>query len=473
MDLGSVEQAVKKLRSFTVQDIAGQTGLPVFDSKRAVEVLMKKYRCQMQVTDRGELIYDFGQLMRRESKTWQEYLNELGGMLWKAFTAFFKAWIMLMLVGYFIVFMMLLLAVAIASLSARSDDRDRGMSLGGGIFALIFRIATEFFFWKTITGNLSYQRDRYGYRYRRYDPVTSELFKAKSDKKSKKFITAVFDYVFGPKRARIHPLENQREVATFIRKNNGIITIEEVRALAGWKGRKANEFFTAMVGNFEGEIKVSDKGVIYGEFTEFMSGKNTEESTDIVFFWDEFEPEYILNGNTGGQNLIITGMNLFVLLMAYAVFAGRFYLETQSELYLSLFLGWIPLVYACLFFLIPSVRFLLNSTHEKQRRLNNIRKRLMKAIFLDSGTAIPLPQLEASLNQSDEIWDRVDQKRIKQLMSEEIDDWKGELLVDDADGALVYDFTLLRESQAEAKRLRTGRRVDVTTGRTVFDTETG
>jgi hypothetical protein len=118
----------------------------------------------MQVTDRGELIYDFGSLVRRGNKTLKEQMDEIGKLLWKGFTYFFKVWIMLMLVGYFVVFVVLLLVIAIGSMFA--GDRDEGISLDSGISTLLLRVLAEFFFWKTITGNLTYRNDRHGYRYR-------------------------------------------------------------------------------------------------------------------------------------------------------------------------------------------------------------------------------------------------------------------------------------------------------------------
>ena len=464
IDLAAIEQAIKKIRKFTIQDIAGQTGFSTFDSKIGVETLMKTYACQMQVTDQGELIYDFGSLVRRGSKTLQEQMKEIGKLLLKAFTYFFKVWIMLMLVSYFVVFVVILVAIAVASMFA--SDNDQGISLDSGAFTMTTRVLAEFFFWKTITGNLTYRQDRHGYRYRQYEPVTSNIFKSKSKSKKKKFIISVFDYVFGPHRAEIHPFENQREVATYIRENKGIITIEEVRALAGWKDKKASEFFTEMVSSFDGEIKVSDQGVIYGEFTEFMSGKQTEKSTDIVFFWDEFEPEYALNGNTTQSNIIITGMNLFVMLMSYGVLNSQF----ESNMISQFFLGVIPFVYSSLFFLIPLIRLIANDIREKQRSLNNIRKRLMKEIFLNPIDKIPLVSMEQALNASQQITEKVNEKNIKQIMGDEISDWQGELFVDE-NAALVYDFTLLRESQVEMKQMRAQRQqIGVTTGQTVFDT---
>ena len=93
----------------------------------------------------------------------------------------------------------------------------------------------------------------------------------------------------------------------------------------------------------------------------------------------------------------------------------------------------------------------------------------MKEIFLNSIVKIPLALLEQTLNTSDKITDKVDEKSIEQLMNDEINDWKGDLFVDES-AALVYDFTLLRESQIEMEQMRAHRQINVTTGQTVFDT---
>ncbi len=184
---------------------------------------------------------------------------------------------------------------------------------------------------------------------------------------------------------------------------------------------------------------------------------------------NEFEPAYSLNGSATQQNIIITGMNLFVLLMSYGVLSNQLQIYPESTQSIKIYLGVIPFVYASLFFLIPLVRSLSNGMRDKQRHLNNVRKRLMKEIYLSTGTKMPLKGLEQELNSSKEITDKVDPKSIKQLMTDEVYDWKGELFVDE-DAALVYDFTLLRESQTEATRLRANRQSGVTTGQTVFDT---
>jgi hypothetical protein len=167
--------------------------------------------------------------------------------------------------------------------------------------------------------------------------------------------------------------------------------------------------------------------------------------------------------------MIITGMNLFVLLMSYGVLTHRFQIYLEGTQSFEIAFGMIPFVYSSLFFIIPLVRMFVNGARQKQHRLNNIRKRLMKEIYLGTRVKIPLTQLEQALNASTEITDKVEQKHIKQLMSDEINDWKGELFVDD-NAALVYDFGLLRESQAEVRRLRTRLKKGVTTGQTVYDT---
>jgi hypothetical protein len=462
-NLGLIEKALIKLKKFTINDIAAHSGLSAFDSKRGVEDLMKKYTCRILVTDQGELVYDFGNIHRRGSKTFGEYLADFTKLMWKVFTYIFKVWIMVMLVGYFVAFVALLIGIAIAS--AKGDKKGKSSS---GAFSLLLRVFAEFFYWKTVTGNIGYNRDRYGYRYRQYETVQSGVFKQNPDKPKKKFVTAVFDFVFGPKRAEINPLENQLEVATFLREQKGIITVPEVRALAGWKGSKADDFFTESVSNYEGDIKVSDNGIVYGDFLNFLSGKSKEQSTQVVYYWDEFEPEYKLNGNSVGSNILIVIMSLLVFFMSMGVLGGGFDEFLNFIPNYLVYFGLIPFVYSFLFFAIPIVRIFVNIGLNSKRRKNNIRKRLIKEIFSFKDSRVPVTTLEQSLNSSNEISDKVDSSTIKKIMDDEIYDWQGEMAVDD-NANVVYDFSLLKNTQAEAQLLRSQRKVTVSTGETVFD----
>ena len=119
---------------FTLPEASAMTGLAIDETRDAMETLLNRYVCRLQVSENGDLIYHFGDsLQRRGEKTAAERRRELLAWLWRIFTVVYKAWITVTLVVYFIVFLVIVIA-AIVAMSSRqsSDDRDRrgGRRLG-------------------------------------------------------------------------------------------------------------------------------------------------------------------------------------------------------------------------------------------------------------------------------------------------------------------------------------------------------
>jgi hypothetical protein len=130
---------------FTLPEAAAMTGLAIDETRDAMESLLNRYVCRLQVSENGDLIYHFGDvLQRRGEKTAAERRREFLAWLWWLFTMIYKAWIAVTLVVYFIVFLVIVIAALVAA-SARqsSDDRrrqDNGMPIHlGSIFDLFLR----------------------------------------------------------------------------------------------------------------------------------------------------------------------------------------------------------------------------------------------------------------------------------------------------------------------------------------------
>lgn len=118
-------------RHFTLPEAAAMTGLSIDDTRHAMEALLTKYVCRLQVSEYGDLIYHFGDaLQRRGEKTAAERRQELLAWLWRIFTVIYKAWIAVTLVVYFVVFLVIVIAAIIAASSRQSSDdrRDHGGS---------------------------------------------------------------------------------------------------------------------------------------------------------------------------------------------------------------------------------------------------------------------------------------------------------------------------------------------------------
>ena len=348
----------KDAKQFTIQDASAKTGLPVLETEHGVKSLMEKYDCKLRVTNQGDLIYDFGQdLHRRHAKSMGEYFRQFGRWSWNIFKIFYKSMIAVVLISYFIIFFLILIA-ALLAMAAASESSDGIGSIIGAVFRGLIQGLAEIFVWDTvIRSQPTYQRiDDYGYDYKHYKerpPVFKRATKQPIKKGEKGFMASVYDFVFGPPRVEPHEFANRQEVATFLRKNNGLVCISEIQALAGWERDEAENFMTECLAAFDGRANISDT-VLYGDFSEFLRQKNEHEGAPIVYYWDEYEPEYEITGNKTWTNVGIVLINLFNLGMSGA--ALNFLMQDGGSIgsAISILLGWIPLVYSILFFYDPN-----------------------------------------------------------------------------------------------------------------------
>ena len=86
-----LEKYAQKTKQFTINDASSVTGIPLLETEYSIKDMMEKYDCKLKVTERGDLIYDFGpHLKRRDAKSFAEYFNQFLNLLWKGFTIFYK-----------------------------------------------------------------------------------------------------------------------------------------------------------------------------------------------------------------------------------------------------------------------------------------------------------------------------------------------------------------------------------------------
>lgn len=465
--------AQKNTKQFTLEDAASVTGLPVIETEEAIKSMLEKYDSKLKVTENGDLIYDFGSsLQRRHRKTLGERTQEVLQLLWKGFQVFYKLLTSLFLVIYFVVFLIFLIGLAVAS-----EDGD---GIGDAI-AVMLRLFISIFQWNTIMGydRRYYRQDGYGYTYQHYQERPSILKrrrKSKDPKDEKSFVASIYDFIFGPPRVELDPLENNQEVATFLREQKGLITTSEVQALAGWHREEAEEFMTECLALFDGEAKVSDNGTLYGDFAQLIRSKNREGEQPVVWYWDEYEPEYELTGNSKGRNGIIIAINTFNLIVSgWLLFSGFL-----GPLGLNLgWFGWIalsifPLIYSTSFFLIPLLRWLrVRPLRRKQHELN-IRKRLMRVVFqtYDQGKdhvhEIPLDVLTKVANEQRTTEEVLDAVTIDRVMKDTLADLGGEAYVNE-EAAVMYRFDLIAQELNDIDDLRQAHKTDTDLGDIIFE----
>jgi len=389
-------------------DVAAGCGIDISSAKRNLYGLMRTHHAVLQPHDDGMLVYDFGDTLRPlDAPSFTDHMKTVGRWLLKAFTVVYKASLAVVLVVYAVAFIVLIVAAALA-LSAAAEDEGPLEFIGHmvlGVFRAIFDFA---FFVDPVVVDVAYtsRTDRHGYTYK--EPVKeSEFSKARKKKKAAKagndddnepakkgFITSVYDFVLGPARVAVDDRHQHKEVAAFVRQNDGLLTIGHIQALSGMPRPEAEAFFARFVAEQDGHVDITDDGVLLAHFDELMLSTSTDADTTVEYFWDEYEAPHKITGNSFGMNFGVAAV------AAFNLFCGVFILDTPELLGASwsMWLGLIPTVIFSLFFVLPLVRapYVWWQNHQHHKR--NLKRRLYKAIFKGQGSQPTFADVVAQAN---------------------------------------------------------------------------
>ncbi|HRP02165.1 MAG TPA: hypothetical protein PLE30_05890 [Candidatus Kapabacteria bacterium] len=442
--VNELESILKKSKGkISPGDASTLTGYPIQQVKDALARLIEVYEARVTMdSETGQVQFIFNYpLFKRGTKTFKEYLQIVGEWIWKVFQIVYKAAIGVTLILYTVIFVLILIVVMF---SGKDNDRDSNFDLGD-LFGGLFRGILDAYTFSMISRDLTYGYDYDGNRYRSY---------TKDSNKGKNFVQSVYSFVFGPDRPKYNPLDDAKEAASYIRVNKGKLTAGNIVALAGVNFEEAEARLAEYTVRFNGDLEINNDGSLVADFTDLMN-KKVQGLNDgkIVFYEDEVEAPYELTGNSNGRNLGIAGMNIFNFVMAMLMisfFMGTVHVsqdpqladivsETVHELnWLIYVLGYFPLVFSTLFFVIPGLRALRLPSKKKERQVNILRKKVIGAILRDGDKSIRRDTLinQARVN-SDElpIFDKTMERLIIEL--------KGEINID-SDGSPLYTFERLK-----------------------------
>ncbi|MBL0176004.1 MAG: hypothetical protein IPP94_12195 [Ignavibacteria bacterium] len=475
MQLMNADDAVRQIQPkiskakgrLTVADAAAATGLAIEDVRTGLEAMMNRFVCRLQVTESGEILYDFGaSLRRRGSKTAKEILADIGDVLWRGFKVLFKIWITVMLLVYFVFFVIVAIALALAA-SSKSDS-DFSLDWVGDLFVDLFAAAGRGMIIVSMT-------DSYGYQHRGYQQV-SRRNTAKAEK-SKRLVQSVYDFVFGPPRPDFDPFANEKEVLSWLRDNNGVLTTTEIVALAGWTYAESEERMADYLTRFKGNADITEEGVLIGKFEQVLAkGDANLEGGKVELFWHEFEAPYQVTGNTGGKNAMIAGMNAFTLIMSCAVLFSSS-AEAGASIYIGdspgmwstihFVLGWIPFLFSFLFFLVPLIRSFDVRTQEARRLDRNKRRRIMRVIFDTAGYPLTLSDIVAAVNRGGQA--AMDAREVERILGSVLIDIHGTTELRE-DGTLLYRFPRIERETAAVNAIRKAGGATNTLGDVIIDT---
>ncbi len=217
-------------------DVAARSGLPLGEVEQGLRDLLSLYKSHLDVDDDGNLRYRFDAAMtRRGSRDAGHWLHKLRAFAWSAFVFSFKAGIMITLIGYTAVFVIILLALAVAALGAMFGSDSDSDGLGELLFLPLRLLAEllEFVFWFNIFSDTGSRRGRGRGRIKRFH-----------ERVEKPFYQKIFDFVFGPQPQR-DPLAIHRAFAGFILERRGRVTAAEWASRSGQSLEDAERALTA------------------------------------------------------------------------------------------------------------------------------------------------------------------------------------------------------------------------------------
>jgi len=332
----------KENKGTKISDIVVGTGLSTDWVEFTLRKLLNDYPAYLDTDEKGELLYffDFEQKEENFGQKLKQIFQTFLKILWQVFVWVFKLWIILMLISYLLV-NVLIIAFALAVIT-RSGD----------IVKALIRVVFE-----TSKGV--------------YDFFTQA-------KKSKGALQQVFAFVFGEAYVKRDDLFLEKIILAFIKENGGKILSSDIVKITAWSLRKAEQEVAQLLANYQGEVEVTEKGLIVYHFDDLKNAK-VEKPVEKYEVWHRFLPTPHLNYNSSVVNKNIMYVNTFNLVAP--VFSGSivaWFLEYGLFWDLpSTFFFWLftfPVIFSVLFFLVPALRY--PSILEQQKEVNLINQKI-------------------------------------------------------------------------------------------------
>ena len=491
----------KRKGEATTADLVALTGLPKSQVEAEVPAVADEYGARLRVTESGEILYSFPSGVKSRYRGFLPSLKRF----WKSFkkgaavaaSFVFKIWIVVMLVGYFVLFVALVLLALLASVAVSvgggKDSRDRHGDGGlGGLYlaSRLFDTFIQLWFYSEIFKSPN-QRD-YEYRNR---------MERKREKRP--LHKAIFSFVFGDgdPNADWDTVEKKAVVA-WLQANKGIITIHEFMFLTGLSPIEAEARINRYLFEFEGEPRVSDEGTIYYAFPSLLRRKDKVDRT-----WGGSLPMKRLSAfsaNPKKMNRWFCAINGFNLVFGTYFLQGALTLPTANIVkalqlmdaklpvptglipgfdtfyafvntlfmnfvngdpatFLAIGLGVVPLVFSVLFYAIPAIRKARLDRSNEGVKVENLRRIAYRAIT-DRPEGVRPEAIGLQAAASSAACPK-DSRAAEKVVVEFAAAAQGEPA---SDGS--YNFPEVRRSQDEALKARAAvREEDFDLGATVFD----
>lgn len=375
----------------TLADASVKSGLALHDAKSGLNFLVAEYRGNLAATNQGELLYSFPTGF---SKPWeaQEKFAEMWAKTKKFGIGVLKflvrAWITVVMLGYVVIFALILLAL---TFSKSSDREDSHSSLSSTLmFHTLLRLILDSLFWTFHPFSPFYVGHDNFYDYR---------------PKAKKapFYERVNRFFFGPEEKVVDKEELTKLALQEIRAQKGRIGLLDLMRVTGMSKEEADPFMAELMLNHDGDVLVSEHGGIIYEFPTMRKTALSEITPPSPPVWQKREVMPPFTGNDTGSNVLIAGLNGFNLVMSSVAIANGWTIEKFQYIFnvaaskippellppppegTPLLLGWIPLVFSLALFAIPVLRALGRGKKQQEINAKNGKRGLIRVILTKLG----------------------------------------------------------------------------------------
>ncbi len=447
-----LEQALRHFRGeLTVADASAKSGLPLDSAQDALRTLAVECGGHLAATDKGELIYSFpnGLVRPKETRLLRRIATSVAKLAMGGIRLLVRAWVSVVLVGYALVFLVILLGLALRG----GDDRDGDVGSGLGT---VLRIIAEAFFWTFHPFSvMSIGRE--------------PLWMHQQARRNKlPFYERVNRFVFGPRKVLPDPREQERTIVGEIRRQKGRVAPSDIVRVTGMSRQEAERLLLRLVVDYQGDITVSDDGAILYNFVELRTTTSDRAHPNVPPspVWNHRVELAPLTGNSGGWNLLFVLINGFNLAASGVALAKGLTLERLTEVFsrmiardpdlllvplppiegIPLVLGAIPFAFSVALFALPLVRLLYRPREGHRVARENGWRAVLRQVL---ATEVPGRRMEYTPEELGRAWATAAGRPATEIeLRAAVLDLGGEVDLR-AHGTLVYKFDVVsRELEA-------------------------
>ncbi len=382
-----LEKSLKRgLQRLTIADAASASGLSLAQAEVGLHHLLSEYHGHLSVTQKGELLFSYPHGFTKPwerldglTRVWRKVKNAVVGV--SKFVV--RAWVSVVLVGYVVLFALILLALSAAN---RQSDRNQGGSLGSSMLVhTLFRVVLDSLFWT----------------FHPFSPFRADFNQAPRQQKQP-FYEKVNRFFFGPQQQPVDPRQTQRTLLSEIRARQGRIGVVDAMRVTGLGKEELDPILARLLLDYEGNVQVSDEGALVYRFPHVRPSAQDAFEPQPAPIWQSLEPLLPLTGNSVGSNFLIGGLNGFNLVMSALAIQNGWTLEriryilavVQAEVPLELvtlppagtplLLGWVPFVFSLALFALPLMRALGRTRERRRIQAVNGGRGLLRAVVMQS-----------------------------------------------------------------------------------------